>query len=104
MVLVFLHGLPGAGKLTVGRSLHTLNGYPLFHNHLTVDLAAAVFEFGTEPFVALRDHIWIEVFERAASAGIPGLLFTFASERTVPEGFVAREIMDLLASTERRSC
>lgn len=80
------------GKLTVGRELESLTGYPLFHNHLTVDLAAAVFDFGSGPFAALREHIWLEVFDRAASAEIPGLLFTFAAERTVSDNFVRRAV------------
>jgi len=92
MILVFLHGFPGVGKLTVAREMQALTGYPLFHNHLTVDLVTAVFEFGSPPFVALRDHIWLEVLDRAASAEIPGLLFTFVAERTVPEHFAQRAV------------
>jgi hypothetical protein len=86
--LVFLHGTPGVGKLTVGRELARLTGYRLFHNHLAVDLAASVFDFGTPEFIALRGHMWLEVFGRAQRAGLPGLIFTFAAERTVPEAFV----------------
>lgn len=89
MVLVFLHGMPGVGKLTVGEELAARTGYRLFHNHLTVDLAAAVFEFGSPGFVDLREHIWLEVFRRAARERVP-LVFTFAAERTVGEPFVAR--------------
>ena len=92
MILLFLHGLPGAGKFTVGRELERLTGYPLFHNHLTVDLVSTLFEFGSDAFVDLREHIWLEAFERAARAGLDGLIFTFAAERTVPEGFVGRAV------------
>jgi len=89
MVLVFLHGMPGVGKLTVGEELAAHTGYRLFHNHLTVDLATAVFEFGSPGFVDLREHIWLEVFRRAAEQEVP-LVFTFAAERTVGEAFVER--------------
>lgn len=89
MILLFLHGSPGVGKLTVGRELAARTGFRLFHNHLTVDLAAAVFEFGSPGFVDLREHIWLEVFRRAAEEEIP-LVFTFAAERTVGEAFVER--------------
>jgi len=92
VILLFVHGLPGVGKLTVAREIEALTGYPVFHNHLTVDLAAAVFGFGTPEFRELREHIWLEVFGRAAAADAPGLVFTFAAERTVDEGFVARAI------------
>ena len=87
MNLVFLYGTPGVGKLTVGRELEALTGYRLFHNHLTVDLVSAVFDFGTEPFVGLREHIWLSVFRAAARGGV-SLVFTFAPERTVREQFI----------------
>lgn len=90
MNLIFLHGLPGVGKLTVARELSALVGYRLFHNHLTVDLVSAVFDFGTRPFRDLREEIWLSVFRRAAAERLGGLIFTFAFERTVGEDFVPR--------------
>jgi hypothetical protein len=88
MKLIFLHGPPGVGKLTVARELAALTGYRLFHNHLVVDLLLAVFDFGTEPFVLLRESIWLSVFREAAARGV-SLVFTFNPERTVREGFAA---------------
>ncbi|MCM3869811.1 MAG: AAA family ATPase [Pyrinomonadaceae bacterium] len=88
MKLIFLHGLPGVGKLTVARELATITGYKLFHNHLTVDLVTSVFEFGSEPFVELREKIWLEVFAQAGKAGLGGLIFTFAPESTVRDSFI----------------
>lgn len=90
MKLIFLHGLPGVGKLTVARELAQFTGFRLFHNHLTVDLVLSVFEFGSPPFVELRENIWIDVFGRAAEEKLSGLIFTFAFERTVREGFIDR--------------
>ena len=86
MWLVFLHGPPGCGKLTVGRELAALTGYRLFHNHLVVDLLHPVFEFGSPPFVELREQMWLATFREAARAGV-SLVFTFAPERTVRPGF-----------------
>jgi adenylate kinase len=88
MKLIFLHGMPGVGKLTVAREFASLTGYKLFHNHLTVDLVSSVFEFGTTPFVELREKIWLEVFSEAANSDLEGMIFTFAFETTVREGFV----------------
>jgi hypothetical protein len=79
--------LPGVGKLTVGRELAKLTGFKLFHNHMVVDLVESLFEFGSLPFVELREKIWIEVFSRAA-ATLDGLIFTFAFDRTVRGGFI----------------
>ena len=88
MTLIFLHGLAGVGKLTVARELAQLTGYKLFHNHLAVDLVESVFEFGTRPFVELREMIWLAMFSRAAEEHLPGLIFTFAYDRTVRSNFI----------------
>jgi hypothetical protein len=86
--LIFLHGLPGVGKLTVARELGGLTGFRVFHNHLAVDLALSVFEFGSPHFVELREKVWLEVFAQAVSANLDGLIFTFAFDRTVTSGFI----------------
>ena len=86
MWLVFLHGPPGAGKLTVGRQLQALTNYGLFHNHLVIDALESVFEFGSPPFVELREQLWLSVFREAARRR-RSLIFTFAPERTVRSHF-----------------
>jgi hypothetical protein len=86
--LIFLYGLPATGKLTVGEALARLTGYKLFHNHLAVDPLLSVFDFGSEPFVELRESFWLSVFERAALAHIPGIIFTFVPEHTVRPQFI----------------
>jgi hypothetical protein len=53
-----------------------------------VDLLESVFEFGSPPFVELRERIWIATFREAARRGI-SLIFTFAPERTVRPRFPA---------------
>ena len=90
MRLIFLHGLPGVGKLTIARELAELTGFRVFHNHLTVDLVLSVFEFGSKPFVELREAVWLEVFKQAAAADLNGLIFTFVFERTVRAGFIEK--------------
>jgi chloramphenicol 3-O-phosphotransferase len=87
MKLVFLHGAPAVGKLTVARELARLTGFRLFHNHLTVDLVSSLFSFGSEPFVLLREQIWLAAFAEAARNNV-SLIFTFNPERTVRERFI----------------
>ena len=96
MRLLFLYGLPATGKHTIAQHLATLTGYKLFHNHLAVDLLLPVFDFGTQPFVELREQIWLSVFDHAAAANLPGLIFTFAPERTVRPTFIPATL-DILA-------
>ncbi len=90
MKLLFLHGLPGVGKMTVARELEKLTKFKIFHNHLAVDLATAVFEFGSQPFVQLRETIWLEMFALAVREKQPGMIFTFAPDRTVTSAFIAQ--------------
>jgi hypothetical protein len=90
--LVFLYGLPATGKLTVAQELSAITGYKLFHNHLAVDLLLSVFDFGSPPFVDLREQIWLSVFDHACRGQLPGLIFTFAPEATVRPGFVDRVV------------
>src|SRR5258708_5181332 len=89
MVVIFLHGPPASGKYTVGKALSALLGMPLFHNHLAVDLARSLFEFGTTGFVKLREQVWLAAFEAAAAAG-QSFIFTFAPESTVDAGLIER--------------
>ena len=88
MKLIFLYGLPATGKFTIGEEIARLTGYKLFHNHIAVDPLLSVFDFGSEPFVELRETIWLAIFERAALNQIPGLIFTFVPEHTVRPQFI----------------
>ena len=48
--LVLLHGPPATGKLTIARELRKLTGVRVFHNHLTLDVAKSLFDFGEPEF------------------------------------------------------
>ncbi len=86
--IVLLFGRPGVGKFTVGRALAAETGFSLLHNHAVVDLVEAVFAFGTPAFVSLRGRLWLEAVDAALAANLPGLILTFAPERTVPQSFL----------------
>lgn len=97
MRLVFIYGGPASGKLTVARELAALTGFALFHNHLVVDAVAAVFPFGSAPFIRLRERMWLTVFGEAAEAR-RSTIFTFAPEPTVETGFPDRAKLAVEAS------
>jgi hypothetical protein len=88
MKLIFIYGLPAVGKLTIAKELANISGFKLFHNHQVVDLLLSVFEFGSPAFVALREEMWLSVFEQAALSQLPGMVFTFAPEATVRAEFI----------------
>lgn len=98
MQLIFIWGGAASGKLTVAKELARLTGLPLFHNHLVVDALLERLEFGEPEFVRLREHMWMAGFETAAKQG-RSLIFTFAPEPTVPEGF-AEKVEALIAGFE----
>ena len=89
MQLIFVYGPPAAGKYTVSKRVADLTGLPLFHNHLVVDAVAAVFPFGTENFIKLREQFWIDTFAAAAADG-RSLIFTFQPENSVAPDFAHR--------------
>lgn len=97
MKLLFLHGPPAVGKLTVAREVAARTGWRLFHNHLAVDLVLSVYDFGTPGFVALREEIWLAVFRRALADGLPGLIFTFSPENSVPQRFIDDLFAEIVA-------
>jgi hypothetical protein len=92
MRLVFIYGMPATGKLTVAQELSKLIDYKLFHNHLVVDLLLSTFEFGSAPFVELREQIWVSVFDQACRSQLKGLIFTFNPETSVRANFVQKTL------------
>ena len=89
MQVIFIYGQAASGKLTIARELAARTGMALFHNHLIVDAVGAVFSFGSDAFVRLREQFWLAVFSEAARVG-RSLIFTFAPEPTVTPGFAER--------------
>jgi hypothetical protein len=82
--LVYIYGPPAVGKLTVAERLSELTGFPLFHNHLTVNAVRPVFAFGSLPFSDAVRKMRHAVFEVAAGAGI-SLIFTNNSAWSQPD-------------------
>jgi hypothetical protein len=98
MKLIVLHGPPGVGKLAVGQELQKLTGYRLFHNHLTVDMVASVFDFHSHAFRELRERFWLDVLGRAAEEGLPGVISPWFSSLRYSLGF-----MSALCSVSKRT-
>ena len=88
MKLIFLYGPPASGKYTIAKAIAQKTGYKLFHNHLTVDLAKGVFDYGTKAFWELIHKIRLDIFEKAAKENISGMIFTYVYEKDNDDSFV----------------
>ncbi len=76
MKLIYLHGAPASGKLTVARAILQLLPGRLFDNHAAIDLARTVFDFGQEGFWSLVNSVRIETIRKAAQHNVPLLIYT----------------------------
>lgn len=92
MRLIFIYGPPAVGKLTVATALAKLTGFKVFHNHLTIDLVKSIFDWGEGPFWELVDRYRLELLGAAASANVPGVIFTFVYARGSDDEFVRRVV------------
>ncbi|WP_110113508.1 AAA family ATPase [Bacillus sp. CGMCC 1.16541] len=76
MKFVLLFGPQAVGKMTVGQELQKLTDLKLFHNHMTIDLVAPIFEFNSEMW-RLVNLFRTEIFESVAKSDLEGLIFTY---------------------------
>jgi hypothetical protein len=77
MKLVFLHGAPAAGKLTVAKALLGMVPGRLFDNHAAIDLARTIFDFGAPGFWELVHSVRCSAFDAAAEHGTALAVTTF---------------------------
>jgi chloramphenicol 3-O-phosphotransferase len=77
MKLVFLHGAPATGKLTVAKALLNVVPGRLLDNHAAIDFARTIFEFGAPGFWELVHQIRLAALEAAAQHGVPLVVITF---------------------------
>jgi hypothetical protein len=74
--LVWICGPPAVGKMTVGMELSVITGFPLFHNHLSIEAVLPVFRYGSPPFNRLVSQFRDSVFVEVARSDLPGLIYT----------------------------
>jgi hypothetical protein len=77
MKLVFLHGSPAVGKLTVAKALLRMVSGRLFDNHAAIDLARTIFDFGAPGFWQLVHGIRCSAIDAAAEHSVSLVVTTF---------------------------
>jgi hypothetical protein len=89
MKLIFIHGAPASGKLTIAKALLRIVPGRLFDNHAAIDLARTVFDFGAPGFWELVDVVRLSVLDAAAAHGVPLIAATYCYSE--PEDFALFE-------------
>jgi len=92
MDLIFIYGPPASGKMTVAKKLAKLTGYKIFHNHLTFDSIAPIFDFGTPAFAETATAMRFKIFETACKYGLKGMIFTYCYDHPQDDKFVKQAI------------
>ena len=77
MKLLFLHGAPAVGKLTVAKARLRLVPGRLMDNHAAIDLALTIFDFGAPGFWELVHDVRRSAMNAAAEHRVPLLVTTF---------------------------
>lgn len=76
MKLIFLHGAPASGKLTVARALLKTLPARLLDNHAAIDAARTVFDLGAPGFWELVDTIRGSILQAAIEHDVPLVIVT----------------------------
>ena len=98
MKLLFIHGAPASGKLTVAKAVLQAVPGRLFDNHAAIDVARTVFEFGAPGFWELIHDVRCKVLEAAAAQGTPLLVTTYCyADPEDPRPFTELEAIVLRA-------
>ncbi len=78
MKLIWLHGAPATGKLTIAKYLSEHFGYKLFHNHLAVDLSLSIYDgFGEKDFFDFTNQIRRTTLSKAKEIGVSHIAMTY---------------------------
>lgn len=76
MKLIFIHGAPAIGKLTVAKALRKIVPARLLDNHAAIDFAKTVFDFGAPGFWDLVHSAKVAALDAAARHGVPIVIST----------------------------
>jgi len=83
--LIFILGPIAVGKRTVGQSLKNLTGFPLMHNHHSIEVALDFFNFDDPGFAKINMGIRDVVFNTFATRKeVEGFIFTYVVDFNDP--------------------
>jgi chloramphenicol 3-O-phosphotransferase len=87
MDLIFLHGAPAVGKLTTAKAILEMCPGRLFDNHVAIDCARSMFDFGAPGFNQFVGAIRIAGLTAAAKQQVEFVVMTYcyADPEDLPE-------------------
>lgn len=93
MNLIFMYGPPASGKLTIATELAQITGYKVFHNHLTIDVARALYPGFDSQMYALVRKLRLDTIEYAAQQGT-NIIFTYVYSGDGEDVSFVRNVVD----------
>lgn len=75
-LLLFIQGPMAVGKMTVGRVIAERTGLKMFFNHMSIEVAAALFDYDDPAFQRVNMGIRSLILSEMAAGSGPGLIFT----------------------------
>ena len=76
-----LYGPPAVGKLSVAQALAARTGFRVLHNHLLINLASALFGFGTSRHRTFVRHLREMSLDAARDGDLSGVILTYVYAR-----------------------
>jgi DNA integrity scanning protein DisA with diadenylate cyclase activity len=79
MKLIIIFGPQAVGKMTVGHELEKTTDLKLFHNHMTIEIIAPLFGYGSKSPVGTKlvNLFRQKIFEEFTKSDQEGLIFTY---------------------------
>lgn len=103
--LLILLGPHAVGKMTVGQEIAKRTGLKLFHNHMSIEMALKLFNFGEEDYSVLNETIRQTVFELFAKGDHEGLIFTYMCAFDLQSEFdYLQKIINLFEENGAKTC
>jgi predicted kinase len=93
---ILIYGPPAAGKFTVAQHLAARHDARLLDNHVSIDAALRLFDFGTVDMRDLVERLRVELIGAAARAGLD-IVSTLVFAHPIDRGHVSRLVQ---ASTD----
>lgn len=98
MKLVVLHGPPASGKFTIAKELEAQIGSRTFHNHLTLEVAKSLFEFGSQAFWELVLNLRLTCLTASVRHGTGTIVWTWCYDH--PSDLKLFEKVEQIAHSE----